>query len=269
MSERSKKRIVVKVGTSTITNQDGDMDIHRIDLLCRALAGVENLGYDLILVSSGAIAVGAGRMRLAQKPKELELKQAAAAVGQCELIHLYDKLFSEYGRLVGQILLTSDDIEDPVRRENLRGTLNALIENHVIPIINENDSVSHAEIERTDSKLFSDNDMLSAVVAVFCGAAKLVILSDIDGLYDCDPTSNPDAKPISRVEVIDDHIRSLASGSGSNRGTGGMITKLEAAELATKNGVDVLITNGREPEKLYDIIDKKHVGTLFVAREQD
>ena len=262
----NKKRIVVKVGTSSITNANGDMDIHRIDLLCRAIAGAENLGYDIILVSSGAIAVGAGKMRLAQKPKEIRMKQAAAAVGQCELMHLYDKLFSEYGRMVGQILLNSEDCEIPERKENLKNTFDALLENHIIPIVNENDSVSHTEIE-SEKKLFSDNDMLSAVVAIFCNASKLVILSDIDGLYDGNPQTNPDAKLISRVEEITEDIRGLASGSGSNRGTGGMITKLDAAELATSRGIDVLITNGKNPEYLYDIIDKKIVGTLFVAKE--
>lgn len=261
-----KERIVVKVGTSTITNENGGLDIHQIDLLCRALSSIENLGYDLVLVSSGAIAVGAGKMRLAQKPKDLRLKQAAASVGQCELMHLYDKLFGEYGRLVGQILLDNDDVENPVRRENLQNTFDALLENHIIPIVNENDSVSHVEIE-SDQKLFSDNDMLSAIVAVFTGACKLIILSDIDGLYDKNPANNKDAKLISRVENISDDIYALAEGSGSNRGTGGMITKLQAAELATSRGVDVLIINGKNMDNLYDIIDKKHVGTLFVAKE--
>ena len=261
-----KERIVVKVGTSTITNDKGDIDIHQIDLLCRTLAGIENLGYDLVLVSSGAIAVGANKMRLKQKPKDLRLKQAAASVGQCELMHLYDKLFGEYGRLVGQILLDNDDVENPGRRENLQNTFEALLENHIIPIVNENDSVSHAEIE-SDQKLFSDNDMLSAIVAVFCGACKLIILSDIDGLYDKNPSTNKDAKLISRVENISDDIYSLAEGSGSNRGTGGMITKLQAAQLATSHGIDVLITNGSNTDSLYDIINKKHVGTLFVAKE--
>ncbi len=262
----SKKRIVVKVGTSTITNEDGNVDIRALDHLCRALAGVENLGYDLVLVSSGAIAVGANKMRLAQKPKEIRMKQAAAAVGQTELMHLYDKFFSEYGRMVGQILLDNGDITDPVRSENLKNTFDALLENHIIPIVNENDSVSHAEIE-SEKKLFSDNDMLSALVAVFCNASKLIIFSDIEGLYDGNPQTDPSAKLISRVEEITDELKSVASGSGSNRGTGGMITKLEAAELATSHGIDVLITNGKNPERLYDIIDKKKVGTLFVARE--
>ncbi|WP_044932730.1 glutamate 5-kinase [Butyrivibrio sp. AC2005] len=263
-----KERIVVKVGTSTITNENGGINIHQIDLLCRALAGIENLGYDVVLVSSGAIAVGANKMRLGQKPKSLRLKQAAASVGQSELMHLYDKLFGEYGRLVGQILLDNNDIENPARRENLKNTFDALLENHIIPIVNENDSVSHAEIE-SDQKLFSDNDMLSAIVAVFCGACKLIILSDIDGFYDKNPATNPDAKLISRVEDINDEIYALAEGegSGSNRGTGGMVTKLQAAELATSKGVDVLITNGKNTDSLYDIINKKHVGTLFVAKE--
>ena len=262
----SKKRIVVKVGTSTITNESGNIDIRAIDHLCRAISGVENLGYDLVLVSSGAIAVGANKMRLSQKPQEIKLKQAAAAVGQTELMHLYDKLFGEYNRMVGQILLDNEDIADPVRSQNLRNTFDALLENHIIPIVNENDSVSHAEIE-SDKKLFSDNDMLSALVAVFCNASKLIIFSDIEGLYDGNPQTNPEAKLISRVEEITEGLKSVASGSGSNRGTGGMITKLEAAELATSHGIDVLITNGKNPERLYDVIDKKKVGTLFVAKE--
>ncbi len=261
----SKKRIVVKVGTSTITNSEGNIDIKALDHLCRAIAGVENLGYDIVLVSSGAIAVGAGKMRLSQKPKEIRMKQAAAAVGQTELMHLYDKFFNEYGRMVGQILLDNEDIADSVRSKNLKNTFDALLENHIIPIVNENDSVSHAEIE-SEKKLFSDNDMLSAFVAVFCNACKLIIFSDIDGLYDGNPNTNPESKLISRVEEITDELKSKASGSGSNRGTGGMITKLEAAEYATGHGIDVLITNGKNPEKLYDIIEKKKVGTLFVAK---
>jgi glutamate 5-kinase len=206
-------------------------------------------------------------MRLPQKPRDLRLKQAAAAVGQLELMHLYDKFFGEYGRLVGQILLSNEDVQIPERRENLSGTLNALLDNHIIPIINENDSISHTEIE-SDKKLFSDNDMLSAAVAVFCNAAKLIILSDIDGLYDSNPVTNPDARIISRVEQIDDKLRSIAGESGSNRGTGGMITKLDAAELATSHGIDVLIINGKKPELIYDIVDKKIVGTLFVGKKQ-
>lgn len=264
--ELSKKRIVVKVGTSTLTNEEGFINIRQMDRLCRVLAGVENMGYDLVLVSSGAIAVGAGKMRLSQKPKELRMKQAAAAVGQLELMHIYDKFFGEYNRLVAQILLSNDDVQDPERRENLSGTLNALLENHIIPIINENDSISHTEIE-SDKKLFSDNDMLSAVVSVFCGACKLIILSDIDGVYDSNPRTDPNANLICRVENIDEELRSVAGDSGSNRGTGGMMTKLDAAELATRHGIDVLVINGNDPDKIYDILDKKIVGTLFVGKK--
>ena len=182
-------------------------------------------------------------------------------------MHLYDKFFGEYNRMVGQILLDNADFCNPARSENLKNTFDALLENHIIPIVNENDSVSHTEIE-SDKKLFSDNDMLSALVAIFCNASKLIIFSDIDGLYDGNPKTDPNAKVISRVEEITEELKSVASGSGSNRGTGGMITKLEAAELATSHGIDVLITNGKNPEKLYDIIEKKKVGTLFVAKEQ-
>ena len=182
-------------------------------------------------------------------------------------MHLYDKLFGEYNRMVGQILLDNADFSNEQRSANLKNTFDALLENHIIPIVNENDSVSHTEIE-SDKKLFSDNDMLSALVAVFCNASKLVIFSDIEGLYDGNPSKDPNAKLISRVEEITDDLKKVASGSGSNRGTGGMITKLEAAELATSHGIDVLITNGKNPERLYDIIDKKKVGTLFVAKEK-
>ena len=261
-----KKRIVVKVGTSTITNNDGDIDIRTIELLTRTLAAMESMGYEIILVSSGAIAVGARKMRLDKRPEDLRLKQAAAAVGQCELMHLYDKLFGEYGRITGQILLSHEDIEDPVRRENLSGTIETLVTHKIIPIINENDSVNYNEIESKE-KRFSDNDMLSALVAAFVNASKLIILTDTEGLYDADPSKNPDAKLISRVEVIDDRIRALAEGSSSNRGTGGMITKIDAAAYATARGIDVLIAYGRDTENLYRVIDREIVGTLFVARE--
>ena len=236
----NKKRIVVKVGTSTLTNTEGEIDIRTIDLICRTLAAIEARGYEMVLVSSGAIAVGVNKMRLLQKPTELRMKQAAAAVGQCELMHLYDKLFREYGRLTGQILLDNTDIDHPVRRKNLKNTLNALLESRVIPIINENDSVSHEEIF-SSRRLFSDNDMLSAIVAVFCEASKLILLTDQEGLFDKNPEKYHDAHLISRVDHIDEAIYGLAEGTASNRGTGGMVTKLEAAEYATKHGVDVLI----------------------------
>ena len=203
-----------------------------------------------------------------ERPTVLSLKQAAAAVGQCELMHLYDKFFGEYGKMVAQILLTGEDVDSPEKKQNLINTFNSLLEMNIIPIVNENDSVSYAEIEadNEEHKVFGDNDTLSAVVAVLCGADKLVLLSDIDGLYDGNPNENPEARLIREVRVIDSEIRSLAGGAGSNRGTGGMITKLQAAELATEHGIDMYIANGSTPEILYDIASGKPAGTLFVGK---
>ena len=260
-----QKRIVVKVGTSTITHENGATDLRTLDKLCRVLTGIAGAGHEIILVSSGAIAVGAGKMRLAKRPETLREKQAAAAVGQCELMHLYDKLFAEYGRLVAQILLVESDVEDAMHRENLKNTFDALLEQRVIPIVNENDSVSHLEIESKE-KLFSDNDMLSAIVAAFVEASDLIILTDTKGLYDKNPAEYRDATLINRVEQIDDAVKALAKGSGSNRGTGGMVTKLDAAAFATARGIDVHITYGREPENLYRILDGEAAGTLFPGK---
>jgi len=261
-----EKRIVVKVGTSTITNENGELDLRTIDKLAQVLSAIHNLGYDVILVSSGAISVGVGKMHLAQRPSDLRMKQAAAAVGQCELMHIYDKCFGEYGNMVAQILLTSDDIALEERRNNLKNTFSALLENRIIPVVNENDSVSYTEIE-SDKKIFGDNDALSSLVAVLCDASKLIIMSDIQGLYDKNPTEHSDAKLIHVVENITDDILANAGGSGSNRGRGGMITKLDAAKLATSNGVDMHITFGKHPENLYDIIDGKEIGTFFPAKK--
>lgn len=263
--QRVYNRIVVKVGTSTLTYDNGSINIKTIDKLCQVLSSLRNSGYEVILVSSGAIAVGVNKMRLAERPKELKMKQAAAAVGQCELMHLYDKMFSEYGNMVAQILLTSEDFGMTDKRENLRNTFSALLENGIIPIVNENDSVSCTEIE-SEKKVFGDNDTLSAVVAVMCGADKLIILSDIEGLYDSNPRLYPGAKLIHTVESIDDSIISLASGAGTSRGTGGMTTKLEAAKFATDNGIDMYINLGSKPERLYDILDGKDTGTKFLRR---
>lgn len=263
--ETSEKRIVVKVGTSTITNETGDLDLRTIDKLSQVLSAIHNLGYEVILVSSGAISVGVGKMHLAQRPTELRMKQAAAAVGQCELMHIYDKCFGEYGNMVAQILLTSDDIALEEKKRNLKNTFSALLENRIIPVVNENDSVSYTEIE-SEKKIFGDNDALSALVAVLCGASKLIIMSDIEGLYDKNPADHPDAKLIHRVDAITEEIIANAGGSGSNRGRGGMITKLEAAKLATSKGIDMYITMGKKPENLYDIIDGKEKGTWFTAK---
>lgn len=262
-----KNRIVVKVGTSTLTNELGKSDLRSFDRLAYVLSDIQNMGYEVILVSSGAIAIGTNKLKMKTRPKSMRAKQAAAAVGQCSIMHLYDKFFSDYDKTIAQILLNAEDIEQEEKKENLTNTFNALLEMGVIPVVNENDSVSYTEIESTD-RLFGDNDMLSAVVAVLCGAKKLIILSDINGFYDSDPRLNPEARLIQRIEKIDEGVYSLAGGAGSRRGTGGMKTKLQAASLATSQGTDAIITNGKNPEALYEIMKGQPVGTLFVAKSQ-
>ena len=263
------KRIVVKVGTSTLTHSGGTINLRSFDAIARVLSDIHNMGHEVILVSSGAIAVGACKLNMKERPKSLEEKQAAAAVGQCELMHLYDKFFGEYGKTVGQILLTGDDVGDGAIRQNLINTFNSLTALGVIPIVNENDSVSFAEIETQAAghKVLGDNDNLSAIVAVLCEADMLILLSDIDGLYDGNPAENEGARLIREVRVIDDSILALAGGVGTSRGTGGMITKLESARLAMENGIDMVISNGAKPELLYEIVENKPVGTLFVAKK--
>ena len=257
-----KNRIVVKVGTSTLTNDAGKNNLKAFDKIACVLADVQNLGYEIILVSSGAIAIGSNKLNFKSRPESMRMKQAAAAVGQCSIMYLYDKFFSDYGKTTAQILLNSADMEIETKKENLTNTFDALLEMGIIPIVNENDSVSYDEIE-SDDRIFGDNDMLSAVVAVLCKAQKLVIFSDIDGFYDKDPRLHPNAKLIKYVDNIDEKTKSLAGGAGSRRGTGGMRTKLEAAGLATAQGTEVIITNGKNPSSLYDIIEGKSVGTLF------
>ncbi len=261
-----KNRIVVKVGTSTLTNDAGKNDLKTFSHLAQVLSDVQNLGYEVILVSSGAIAVGSNKLRMPERPQTMRMKQAAAAVGQCSIMYLYDKLFGDYDKTIAQILLNADDIEQEEKKENLINTFDALLEMGIIPIVNENDSVSYTEIESAE-RLFGDNDMLSAVVAVLCRASKLVIFSDIDGFYDNDPRLHPDAKLIDRIETIDEGVCSLAGGAGSRRGTGGMRTKLQAASLATAQGIDTIVTNGKHPEALYGIVEGKSVGTLFPGKK--
>ncbi len=260
-----QKRIVVKVGTSTLTNEAGQSDLRSFDRLACVLADVQNMGYEVILVSSGAIAVGTNKLKMKNRPDSMRLKQAAAAVGQCNIMFLYDKFFNDYDKTIAQILLNAEDIEQEEKKENLTNTFNALLEMGVIPVVNENDSVSYTEIE-SEERLFGDNDMLSAVVAVLCKAEKLVIFSDIDGLYDSDPRLHPGAKRIDRITQIDESIYALAGGAGSRRGTGGMRTKLQAASLATAQGIDTIITNGKKPKTLYDIVNGVDAGTLFVGK---
>lgn len=262
-TQKAHRRVVVKVGTSTLTRERGSLNLHNMDRLARVLSDLQGMGYEVVLVSSGAIGIGTTKLRLPQRPTELRMKQAAAAVGQCMMMHVYDKLFSEYNRTVAQILLTGEDVESPIRAQHLCNTFEALLELGVIPVVNENDSVSSAEIETGKCKVLGDNDTLSAMVARLCGADLLVLLSDIDGLYDADPHDNPAAKLIPRVETITPALRAMAGGAGTWRGTGGMTTKLNAAEIALDAGIDMVIANGDKIETLYDIVEDRDIGTRF------
>lgn len=265
MKER-KKRIVVKVGTSTLTHEAGSLNLRSMEHLVRVLSDLSGDGHEIILVTSGAIAVGTAKLGLPERPKELRMKQAAAAVGQCRMMHIYDKLFSEYNRSTAQILLTGSDVEDPERAAHLHSTFSALLEMGVIPVVNENDSVSSAEIETGRHKVLGDNDTLSAIVAKLCQADLLVLCSDIDGLYDADPKTHPDAKLLHRVTELTPEILEMAGGAGTWRGTGGMATKLSAANIAMAGGCDMVITNGSRPEDLYDIAAGADIGTRFLVK---
>lgn len=251
------KRIVVKVGSSTLTHPTGLLNITQIEHLVRQLADMHNKGIEVVLVSSGAIAAGIGKLGLKAKPKAMSGKQAAAAVGQGILMHMYEKLFSEYGKTVAQILLTREDMDHSSRFSNAKNTFSALLKQGVIPIVNENDAIAVEEIK------FGDNDTLSAVVAKLTSADLLILLSDIDGMYDSNPKTNENAKLIHNISKITDEIRACAGGAGSSLGTGGMATKVHAAEIATSSGTSMIIVNGSNPNILTDIIDCKEVGTLF------
>ena len=253
-------RIVVKVGTSTLAHRTGHMNSRRVEALCKVLSDIKNAGHEVILVSSGAIGMGVGKLSLSQRPADIPTKQAAAAVGQCELMYTYDRLFSEYNHTVAQLLVTGSDVEDPVRRENFHNTLYRLLELRALPVINENDTIA------TDEIVIGDNDTLSAIVAATVNADLLVVLSDIEGLHTADPRSDPDARLIDRVDEITPGIEALAGGNGTSLGTGGMVTKLRAARIAMASGIDMVIANGAQPEKLYDIIDGGPVGTRFIGR---
>ena len=257
-------RIVVKVGTSTLAHPTGRLNIQRMEKLCKVLSDLKNMGHEIILVSSGAIAMGFGKLNLSERPKDVPTKQASAAVGQCELMYIYDKLFTEYNHTVAQLLITAPDIEEGgVRKQNFHNTLARLLELGALPVINENDTISTEEFG------IGDNDTLSAIVAVTIQADLLILLSDIDGLFDGDPRKNPDAKLIDTVEKIDEHIISLGGGSGSNLGTGGMATKLRAAQMSTTAGCEMVIANGQSPEVLYDVAAGKRVGTRFLAKRDE
>ena len=254
-------RIVVKVGTSTLAYPTGRLNIQRMERLCKTLSDLKNAGHEIILVSSGAIAMGFGKLNLSERPKDMPTKQASAAVGQCELMYVYDKLFTEYNHTVAQLLITAPDIADGgSRKENFHNTLDRLLELGALPVINENDTISTEEIA------VGDNDTLSAIVAATVSADLLVLLSDIDGLYDGDPRKNPDAKLIPTVETVDERIVALGGGSGSSLGTGGMATKLLAAQIAVGAGCEMVIANGEKPELLYDIVAGKPIGTRFLVK---
>lgn len=254
-------RIVVKIGTSTLTHSTGCLNIRRIEKLCEVISDLKNAGHEPILVSSGAIGMGVGKLSLKSRPQDIPTKQAAAAVGQCELMYTYDKLFSEYRHTVAQILLTEHDINDPQRRSNFHNTLSRLLELDCIPIINENDTVATEELG------IGDNDTLAAIVSTNIDADLLILMSDIDGLYTADPHKNDDAELIKSVYEITPEIIALAGGKGSELGTGGMATKIRAAQIATNAGTDMIITNGDNPSALYDIVDGKEIGTRFWSKK--
>ena len=258
-----KKKTVVKVGTSTLTYDNGKINYRRVETLCKVLADLQNSGEDIMLVSSGAIGVGMGKTGLSERPSEAKKKQPLAAIGQCELMFMYDKLFAEYNHSVAQILLTADAVETEKKRNNINNTIDELLQMGIIPIINENDTVSIDELE---GKNIGDNDMLSAIVSHIINADRLVILTDIDGLYDSNPRQNPNAKKIDVVTNISKSVLDMAAGTGSNRGTGGMITKLQAANYATKRGIEVHIINGSDPKIIYEIFEGKCPGTKFLAK---
>lgn len=254
-------RIVIKVGTSTLTHKTGQLNIRRMESICKTISDLMNQGNEIVLVSSGAIGMGASKIGKAQKPEDMATKQACASIGQCRLMYGYDRNFSEYNHTVSQILLTNSDIEDEERRNHFKNTCNRLIELGVIPIINENDTVSTAEIE------IGDNDTLGAIVAKSIKADLLIVLSDIEGLYTKDPRKNCDAKLLKEVKELNEEIISMAGGSGTSFGTGGMATKLNAAKITMEAGIDLVLANGKRPEILYDILEGKQVGTKFIGKK--
>ncbi len=261
MSNKKYKRVVIKVGSSSLTYDTGRINLRLIELLSRTIADLRHEGRDMVLVSSGAQSAGMGKLGLPEKPRDIKGKQAVAAVGQSELMSIYDKLFGEYGCDVAQILLTKNVLEDSTREQNAVNTFNTLFDWGVVPIVNENDTISTEEIE------FGDKDRLSATVAKLVGADLLIILTDIDGLYDKDPKANSDAKFISFIDEITPALYECAGGAGTKRGTGGMITKIKAAEIAMSGNVETVIVNGANPYIIYDVIEGKSVGTKFKAKE--
>lgn len=255
-------RIVIKVGTSTLTHSTGNINIRHFEKLCKAISDLKNAGHEMILVSSGAIGMGVGKLSLREKPHDMPTKQAAAAVGQCELMYTYDKYFSEYGHTIAQILLTGSDLQDDARYKNFRNTINRLLEMGALPVINENDTVATEEIA------VGDNDTLGAIVATGTDADLLILLSDIKGLYTADPHKDEKAVLIPEVFELTDKIKALGGRSGSALGTGGMATKLHAAEICMQHGTDMVITDGSDPDILYEIAEGKPIGTKFYGEKR-
>ena len=257
------KRIVIKLGTSTLTHESGKLNYQKMEKIVRAISDIQGAGNEVIVVTSAAISVGTAKMGLAARPTELKYKMAIAAVGQARIMHIYDTLFSEYNRTVAQILLTGDNIEDETDSKYLENTFEALLSLGVIPIVNENDSVSSVEIESGHHKVLGDNDTLSAIVARLCKADLLILMTDIDGLYDSDPRKNPDAHLISEVHEITPEILAMAGGAGTTHGTGGMTTKLTAAQIALDAGFEMAIVNSDRVENIYDVAEGRKAGTIF------
>ena len=261
---KDKKRIVIKIGSSSLTHPEtGALNLTKLEVLVREISDLHNMGKDVIVVSSGAIAVGRRAAGLGHLPSETKEKQACAAIGQARLMMIYQKLFSEYNQLAAQILMTKRTVMDNLSRFNALNTFQELLKLGAIPIVNENDTVSTYEMQ------FGDNDTLSAIVAALIDADLLLLLSDIDGLYTADPHKNPDAARIELVPEITEEILRLADGKGSELGTGGMKTKLTAAQIVTKAGTDMIIANGAEVEKLYALLDGKSIGTRFLGKKVD
>ena len=255
-------RITIKVGTSTLTHSTGRLNIRHVEELCKVISDVKNAGHDVVLVSSGAIGMGVGKLNLSRRPSDMPTKQAAAAVGQCELMYVYDKLFSEHNHTVAQILLTGEDMRDEIRHGNFSNTVRRLLELGALPIINENDTVS------TDEIAVGDNDTLSALVAVSVEADLLIVMTDIDGLYTADPRKHADARLIPEVREITPDMIAGAGGGGTALSTGGMATKLSAARLCMEAGTDMMIVNGARPDVIYDVLDGLPVGTRFIGRSK-
>ncbi|MFV0528081.1 MAG: glutamate 5-kinase [Lachnospiraceae bacterium] len=268
---KNKKRIVIKIGTSSLTHKEtGRINLTKLEVLAREISDLRNQGKDVVLVSSGAIGVGTAALGLDKRPQELDVTQACAAVGQARLMMIYQKLFSEYNQIAGQVLMTKNTMVNNVNRFNAKNTFNAMLAKGVIPIVNENDTISTYEIAYGDNNEFGDNDTLSAIVAALIEADLLIMLTDIDGLYTDDPHKNADAEFISTVENLDTHIIEMGKGStGSSVGTGGMATKMTAVQIASSAGTDVIIGSGKDFRILHRLIEGQEIGTFFPANRKD